>query len=152
MNHNVCTLFISQGCVTSFLFQAVGYVMVAKMSSLDFGVVVLWRALVGLPVFTLMAWATGAFAHLPSSFYHLFLVLSTGVLGFVSQMLMTISLQTGQTGVLSLVRKAGDILLAYALQIFWFDEVPTLTAAAGSMMILGSVVFAGGVKVFNAKK
>ena len=146
------TYFTAAGmALLGSLFQAIGYIMVAKMADLDFGVVILWRALFGLPVFALLAWTSGSFDHLPSSLYHLFLVLCTGVLGFISQTLMTISLQTGGTGILSLVRKAGDILLAYALQIFWFDEVPTLTASAGSIMILGSVMYAGGVKILKSK-
>ena len=132
-------------------FQAVGYVSMNELKALDFSIPMLWSSLGGLLPITIITWFTGGFVNLPSPMQFL-IVFATGVLGFCSQVTTTVAMQVGEPGILSLVRKACDILLAYALQIFYFQEVPGVIAIVGALLIVFAVLFAGTAKIIKSRR
>ena len=78
-------------------------------------------------------------------------VLLTGVMSFIGQSLMNLSLQVEEAGTVSLVRKADDILLAFVIQIAYFGDIPTLVPSAGAIMITAAVILAGARKIASEK-
>ena len=88
----------------------------------DVAVVTAWNGLVGTlpPLVTSLALGTFAF---PSPTSNTLLALLIGFLSFIGQTLMTLALQWEDAGTVSLVRKADDILVAFLVQILFFDEV-----------------------------
>ncbi len=63
-----------------------------------------------------------------------------GVFSFFSSTAMTLALQVEEAGTVSVIRRTSDILVAFAIQIIFFGEVPGLLSICGSIVITLTVV------------
>ena len=48
-------------------------------------------------------------------------MLAIGLMSFLGQLMLTLSLQVEEAGKVSIIRKSGDILFAFAFQIIIFE-------------------------------
>ncbi len=62
-----------------------------------------------------------------------------------------IAFQFAEAGIISLTKKALDILLAFAIQIAYFGEIPNAFTIAGACIITVSVLLAGARSVVDSK-
>ena len=131
------------------LCQAGGFVATRSVKDVDFSVISAWNGFFGMFPPLAMALATGGFQLPPgSSTLPVFLV---GFLSYLGQTLMILALQVEEAGTVSLVRKADDILLAFIIQIFYFDQIPDTLATVGSVMITLAVLVSGARKIIAKK-
>ena len=127
--------------------QAIGFVITRSIKDVDFSVVTIWSGLFGSFPPILIAVALGTFS-LPST-AHTPIVILIGVLSFMGQSLMTLALQVEDAGIVALVRKADDILVAYLIQVFYFHNIPNYLSIIGAVLITLTVFVTGGRKLLT---
>ena len=113
----------------------------------DVAVVTAWNGFFGMfpPLIATLAMGTFSF---PSTLNTL-LALLIGILSFFGNSLMVLAVQAEDAGTVQLVRKADDILLAFAIQIGYFHNCPDLVGALGAAMIIVSVIVSGVRKLIS---
>ena len=82
--------------------------------------------------------AMGTFSFLSTA--DTLVTLLIGILSFFGSSLMVLALQVEDVGTVQLIRKADDILLAFVIQILYFQQYPDLSGAIGAVIIVLSVV------------
>ena len=141
--YTYAAIFASVGTV----FQALGVVATGAIRDVDVAVVTAWNGFFGMfpPMIATLAMGTFAF---PSTVDTL-LALLIGILSFFGHSLMVLALQVEDAGTVQLVRKADDILLAFVIQILYFQQYPDLAGAMGAVIIIMSVVISGVRKLMD---
>jgi len=77
------------------------------------------------------------------------MMVGIGLLSFIGQICLTISLQLEEAGKVSIMRKAGDILFAFLFQIFIFQDYPGVWSIIGAILVSVAVFFNGSNKVVD---
>jgi len=77
------------------------------------------------------------------------MMIGIGLLSFVGQILLTLSLQLEEAGKVSIMRKAGDILFAFLFQIFIFQDYPGVWSIVGAILVSVAVFINGSNKVVD---
>ncbi len=115
------------------------------MKDIDFALVTAWNGFVSTwpPLIAAVAMQE---ADIPTPVDAGYAVL-IGLLSWVSQTTMVIAVQVEDAGVVSLVRKAFDILGAYVVQVLIFSAPPSASSGIGAGLILASVFLMGAKKV-----
>lgn len=137
----IAAIFAAAGTV----FQAAGFVATSSIRDVDVSVTTAWNGLFGTlpPLLTTFAMGTFVFPSTTDTM----LALLIGFLSFIGQTLMTMALQVEEAGTVSLVRKADDILAAFAIQILYFNQYPDILASFGAVLIVASVLASGARKI-----
>merc|ERR1712037_1096722 len=78
------------------------------------------------------------------------MMIGIGLLSFIGQIFLTLSLQLEEAGKVSIMRKAADILFALLFQIVIFHEVPGLFSVLGALLVTTAVFLHGGSRVVAA--
>lgn len=132
------------------LFQGMGFVATRAVKDVNCSIMTTWNGLVGTVPPLAVAAALGQL-HTLLTLHNILYSLLVGLLSYVGQAMMVVALQVEEAGPVSLIRKADDILLAFAIQIFYFGEIPNPLAAAGASMITGAVVSSGARKIVQLR-
>lgn len=119
------------------------------MQDVDFALVTCWNGFISMwpPLITAIALGTATVPTLKDTG----LAFLIGFLSWISQSAMVIAVQCEDAGIVSLVRKAFDILGAYIVQIFVFRSLPGLTSTLGALLIIVSVMLMGARKIVDKK-
>jgi len=75
------------------------------------------------------------------------MMVGIGLLSFIGQICLTVSLQLEEAGKVSIMRKAGDILFAFLFQIFIFHDYPGVWSIIGAILVSVAVFINGSNKV-----
>lgn len=136
------------GYVCAFLatlFTALNIVVMRKCVEIHFAVIVMnlsaWTFL-SAAIFYLVNTEGNFTFHYPKDWFTWGQILLVAITGLSGQVLVAKALKIEGAGKVSVTRSL-DIILAYVCQIYFFDEVPTLTSAFGAVLILLSVICMG---------
>ncbi|XP_014216094.1 solute carrier family 35 member G1-like [Copidosoma floridanum] len=140
------------GYVCAFLttlFSAVNIVVLRKCSKIHYSVMIfnssVWSIVAAALFFSLVPVDAN---HIGSELSALGrwsawgMIMATAVAGLLGQILMVTALAIESAGKVSVARSF-DIVLTYAIQIYFFKEIPTVSCAVGALFILFSVVCMG---------
>jgi len=78
-----------------------------------------------------------------------FMMVGVGLLSFLAQILLTVSLQLEEAGKVSIMRKAGDILFAFLFQILIFNDIPGIWSIVGASLVSVAVLISSGKKIVD---
>ncbi|XP_014602710.1 PREDICTED: solute carrier family 35 member G1-like [Polistes canadensis] len=132
--------------LTATLFTALNIVIMRKCQEIHYSIIVL-----NLSTWSLMA-ATFFFFIIPGNNEHKLIlpndwftwgkILSLSITGLCGQALVTKALKIEGAGKVSITRSL-DIILAYIVQIYVFEEEPSSTSVIGAILIIFSVLCMG---------
>ena len=131
--------------ILSMLSFSVCMIITRVIKKVDFAVISAWNGLVSCLPPLLLSLAIGTFK-LPSAENTLTIIL-IGVLSFAGQALGTLALQVEEAGPISLYRKTDDILVAFLIQMAYFQDYPDALKVIGSILIMSGVVLYAGRKI-----
>jgi len=77
------------------------------------------------------------------------MMVGVGLLSFVAQIGLTVSLQLEEAGKVSIMRKAGDILFAFLFQITIFHDIPGMWSIIGAVIVSLTVLMSSAKKVVD---
>ena len=147
--YNAQYYIAAAAAIGGMMCQAFSYVATRAIKQVDFAVVTAWSGLFGSFIPILFSVMIGTFSFpLTKNTFYVFLI---GFFSFLGQSMMTLALQVEEAGTVSLLRKTDDILLAFALQILYFKEIPNALAVLGAVVITTSVLIYGGRKIVDRK-
>ncbi|XP_043484042.1 solute carrier family 35 member G1-like [Leptopilina heterotoma] len=127
------------------VFTALNIVVMRKCVEIHYAVIVFnlsgWT-LISATTFYLINSQGHINFHLPHDWFTWGQIILVVVTGLSGQVLVAKALKIEGAGKVSVTRSL-DIILAYVCQIYFFDEVPTLSNISGAMLILLSVICMG---------
>jgi len=129
----------------SVLFQSNVYIMLRMLKGIHFSVTLSVFGLVGMLESAVFMFALGD-SCIPACGEDRLMMVGVGLLSFLAQILLTVSLQVEEAGKVSIMRKSGDILFAFLFQILIFNEIP------GRWSIIGACIVSSTVLISSAKK
>ncbi|KAJ8679875.1 hypothetical protein QAD02_015662 [Eretmocerus hayati] len=148
------TLYDATGytcAVFATIFTAMNIVVMRKCLEIHYSVVVLnlsvWSLISAIIFLIILPTDNPAMdfrdkLFIPCDFITLSMIMLVAVTGLLGQILIANSLKIESAGKVSVTRSL-DIILAYVIQIYFFEEVPTMTSIIGALLILSSVVTIG---------
>jgi len=133
----------------SFL-QAGVYILLRLLKGIHYSVTLTAFGTVGSIESLIIASIFGSFC-IPTCGLDRFLMLSIGLLSFIAQIGLTVSLQLEEASKVSVMRKAGDILFAFLFQILLFNDKPGVWSICGACLV-GLAVLISSLKKVAEKK
>lgn len=122
----------------STLFGANAYVTLRALKGIDFSVIMANFGGFSLVYTFMICWWCGILC-LPNCNTERWLIIALGLFSFIGQILLTISLQMEQAGLVAIARSA-DIVFAFVWQIIFFDETPNGYSIVGAVLVIFSVL------------
>ncbi|KYM93457.1 PREDICTED: solute carrier family 35 member G1-like [Cyphomyrmex costatus] len=143
--------------ILATLFTALNIVVMRKCSEIHYSILVLnlscWSFVSAVFFyFTVSGHGIGHELHkfrLPHDWFTWGQILLVALTGLTGQVLVTKALKIEGAGKVSVTRSL-DIILAYLIQVYIFDEKPTSTSLTGAILIISSVVCMGFEKEIYA--
>lgn len=124
--------------ISSTLFGANVYILLRALKGLHFSVIMTNFGAFAL-VYTLIVCTSIKALCWPGTGKDRWLVVVLGILSFLGQILLTLSLQLEQAGPVAIARCA-DIVFAFIWQIAFFGETPTGFSLLGALLVVSSVI------------
>lgn len=128
--------------IISLLFSTLRFIVIRKVKSVHHSIIMFnngWVAL--LETFILTA-ILGNFKWHGCGIEGLFIIV-LGVVSYIGQTLLTMSLQCEMAGPVSTMRAAADIGFAFLWQVILFHDVPDALSLSGAILVGFSVIFVG---------
>jgi len=135
-------------CLGSMFLQSNVYILLRMLKGIHFSVTLTVFGLVGTVESAVFMFALGN-GCVPQCGLDRYLMVAVGLLSFLAQILLTISLQLEEAGKISVMRKAGDILFAFLFQITIFHEIPGVWSVVGALLVSAAVLVSSGKKVVD---
>lgn len=136
------SLFGLMAAVASLLFSTCRFIVIRKVKSVHYSIIMFnngWVALIESIILTVI---TGNFKWHDCDRQGYYIIV-LGLVSYVGQTLLTISLQCELAGPVSTMRSAADIVLAFIWQTTLFEDVPDILSICGAALVGFSVVFVG---------
>ncbi|XP_059095461.1 solute carrier family 35 member G1-like [Tigriopus californicus] len=133
--------------VIGTLLAAIGMVVTRALRDVNIFVVSSWNGVIGSFPGFIISLCLGTFS-IPSWSSVGYLV-ALGVLSFIGQGLMTAAFRFEEAGIISLARKAEDIVLAFLIQILYFGDIPTILTLLGTVIITVCILISGFRKILE---
>jgi len=129
------------GCIIfSALFcQSNTFVLERKLKDLHATTPITCFAIVGFLSSSIMALIIDG-SVLPKVGSDIFILLLGGVLGLLGQFFTTVSLKIESAGKVALAVKSSQILFSFILQVFVFDDQPSISSIGGATIIVMSIL------------
>jgi len=134
------------------ILQGLGAVATSALQDVDTFLISASGGLGGLLVGSLVYSATADFAISSLSWSSALWATMVGLMGFLTQILMISALKLDNASSMALARKSLDLLLAYGVQITFFDQIPTRLTVLGASIVASCVLLSGGKKVWEQKR
>ena len=128
--------------IISLLFSTLRFIVIRKVKSVHHSIIMFnngWVALLETLVLTAIM---GNFRWHDCGYEGL-LIIVLGVVSYIGQTLLTMSLQCEMAGPVSTMRAAADIGLAFVWQIALFHDAPDALSISGAVLVGFSVIFVG---------
>ena len=133
------------------LFTALNIVVMRKCSEVHYSVIVfnmsLWSFISSVIFFTCVPmYHTKDDFHdrlnFPNDWFSWEIIIMITITGLAGQILVANALKIEGAGKVSVTRSL-DVILAYLIQIYFFDEIPSKTSIIGAILIVFSVICMG---------
>jgi len=124
------------------------YIILRKLKGLHFSVTLTVFGLIGTLESAIFMFALGD-GCVPSCGVDRLMMVGVGLLSFVAQIGLTVSLQLEEAGKVSIMRKAGDILFAFLFQITIFNDIPGMWSIIGAVIVSLTVLLSSAKKVVD---
>lgn len=118
------------------------YLVLRKLHDVDPYVILFNFGVVATLVNALLTFAFGEFGWTLCGTQQ-WLVLAVGGFSFLSQLALTKALEMEDAGPVSVLMAAGDIILAFVLDMTLFQDVPGVYTIAGTVLVVTSVMLVG---------
>jgi len=132
----------------SVILQSNVYILLRMLKNIHFSVTLLVFGVVGVLESLVFAIFLGDLCF-PSCGTERYSMIAIGLLSFLAQILLTVSLQLEEAGKVSIMRKSGDILFAFLFQIFLFNELPGLWSIVGALLVTAAVLVSSAKKIVD---
>lgn len=133
---------------STIFFLANVYVMLRKLKDLHWSVVLTTFGFIGFLESVIVAVSVGNVA-LPVSKSDIILCLLLGFMGYLGQILFTISAYFETASKVAVLRKAFDIIFAFLFQITFFKEIPGIYSICGAGLITLAIALSGLKKLVD---
>lgn len=142
MQYSKESLYGILAAVVSLLFSTCRFIVIRKVKSVHHSIIMLnngWVATIEAAILTAI---TGDFKWHDCDLQGIYII-SLGVVSYIGQSLLTMSLQCELAGPVSTMRAAADIVLAFVWQTVLFHNTPDELSISGAVLVGVSVVFVG---------
>ncbi|XP_042910579.1 solute carrier family 35 member G1-like [Parasteatoda tepidariorum] len=126
----------------SILTESGVYVVLRKLHDVNVFIILFNFGIVATIINALLTLAFGEFT-LAFCGVHQLLVIAVGVFSFLSQLALTLALELEEAGPVSVLMAAGDIILAFILDMTLFQDTPDTYTIAGTVLVVSSVMLVG---------
>lgn len=133
------------------ILQALLYILLRVLKDVHFSVTLAHLGTIGMVEAVVLGEVLGQGWCLPACGGSRLVVLAIGLLSFLAQVLLTLSLQLMEAGKMSILRKAFDILLAFLFQLLIFHEVPGLWSILGALLVTLAVLTNGASRLMERR-
>ncbi|GIY09109.1 solute carrier family 35 member G1 [Caerostris extrusa] len=135
--------FFGLGCAVScILILSITLVSLRKMQDVHFSVILLYFGVLGSLENVILTYIFEDFV-LPRCGWDAILVMLVGVFGFTGHCFLTLSLQTEEAGLVSVMKSSTDIVISLILQVIFFSAVPDFYNLGGAALVIFSVSVIG---------
>lgn len=132
--------------ILATIFTALNIVIMRKCSEVHYSVLVFnlsfWILLSSIIFYFTVSEVKNHIKLIPLDVITWILILLVAVSGLTGQILVTKALKIEGAGKVSVTRSL-DIILAYIIQVYFFNDVPNSSSIAGASLILASVMAMG---------
>lgn len=118
------------------------YIILRKLHDVNVFVILFNFGVVATAVNAMLTFAFGSFAWTACGVQQ-YLVIAVGVFSFLSQLALTKALELEEAGPVSVLMAAGDIILAFILDMTLFQDTPDIYTIAGTVLVVSSVMLVG---------
>eukprot|EP00090_Calanus_glacialis_P012853 TRINITY_DN21480_c0_g1_i2.p1 TRINITY_DN21480_c0_g1~~TRINITY_DN21480_c0_g1_i2.p1 ORF type:complete len:347 (-),score=48.63 TRINITY_DN21480_c0_g1_i2:38-1078(-) len=132
----------------SVLFQSNVYILLRMLKGVHYSVTLSIFGLIGMLESAVFMFALGD-GCIPACGEDRLMMVGVGLLSFLAQILLTVSLQLEEAGKVSIMRKAGDILFAFLFQILIFNELPGMWSIIGASLVSLTVLISSTKKIID---
>ncbi|XP_050435629.1 solute carrier family 35 member G1 [Adelges cooleyi] len=127
--------------IVSTIFAAVVYILLRALKDVHFTVTMVCFASYSIIQTSSMAWALDKLSW-PKCGTERVLFVTLGLCSFAGQALLTLAAQLEEAGLVAIARSV-DVVFAFAWQIIFFNEIPSLMSVIGAVLVTSSVVLIG---------
>lgn len=132
----------------SVLLQSNVYILLRKLKGIHFSVTLFVFGSIGTIESAIFMFTIGN-GCIPACGQDRYLMVGVGLISFLAQILLTVSLQLEEAGKVSIMRKSGDILFAFLFQITIFNEIPGVWSVAGAVIVTMAVLLSSIKKIVD---
>lgn len=118
------------------------YIVLRKLHNVNVFIILFNFGIVATIINALLTVAFGSFT-MTGCGVQQWLVIAVGVFSFLSQLALTKALELEEAGPVSVLMAAGDIILAFILDMTLFKDTPDLYTIGGTVLVSSSVMLVG---------
>lgn len=128
--------------IVSLLFSTLRFIVIRKVKRVHHSIIMFNNGWVALLESLILTAIVGNFKWHDCGYEGLFIIV-LGLVSYIGQTLLTVSLQCEMAGPVSTMRAAADIVLAFVWQIILFHDIPDALSLTGAVLVGFSVIFVG---------
>lgn len=128
--------------LASIITESGVYIVLRKLHDVDVFLILFNFGIVATFVNAMLTFAFGSFTMAICGIQQ-YLVLAVGAFSFLSQLALTKALELEEAGPVSVLMAAGDIILAFILDMTLFKDTPDIYTIAGTVLVVSSVMLIG---------
>lgn len=128
--------------IASLLFSTLRFIVIRKVKSVHHSIIMFNNGWVALLESLILTAIVGNFRLHDCGYEGLFIIV-LGLVSYIGQTLLTMSLQCEMAGPVSTMRAAADIVLAFVWQTILFQDIPDALSLSGAILVGFSVIFVG---------
>lgn len=132
----------------SVLLQSTVYIILRMLKSVHYSVTLTNFGTIGTLESAVFMFSLGE-PCIPKCGHDRYFMVGVGLMSFVAQILLTVSLQLEEAGKVSIMRKAGDILFAFLFQILIFKDIPGVWSIIGALLVSSAVLISSVRKIVD---